>query len=176
MSVWRPNWRRADEYIGIVDWRWEFLRRNPQYHLDWRREIASFYDLKDHSIGDGNDQKFKQQYGLFFPAHPSVSGPTKWNKDALHGWPFFSEPGQTKHKAVFELEHFSVAVVVDLTQDIDAQTALIAKYYKRQQAVLVRQGKIGKLKPAKNHRSLYPLYVRALDAQEAGASTRDMAA
>lgn len=173
---WRPDWRQAQPYIGLRDWRWEFLRRNPQYLADWEKQIAPFYDIADHSLGDGDDADFRRTYDLLFPAHPSLEGPMTWGKDVLAGWPFWTECGERKHKATFELEHFTLALLFDLTRDIDHQVDRIAPALKRMQSDLVRSGKISKPRASKNHRSLYPIYLRALDAESAGASLADMAA
>ena len=42
-----PDWRDAKAYpgwdeIGILGWRWEFLRRNPEYRRDWSRPESTF--------------------------------------------------------------------------------------------------------------------------------------
>ena len=198
-----PDWRDERPYIAThkltaSQWRWEFIRRRPSYREDWvrwfwkgREDVErnkvrllrdkpgwskdealetvmpldeahtervdkgmSSYTLKDPSrqfcywqLDDAvyYTELIERQRPPKRPRPPSIS-PEDWRSYGLGHWQF------------------------DLTKPLPAQFAKAKTNLTKIQNYLY--GKQNKLKP---RRDLWPLYLRALDAKDSGASYNLMA-
>jgi Family of unknown function (DUF6499) len=66
-----PDWRETTGYpqlreTSMSDWRWEFLRRNPQYRHDYQRPDTSLED-------ESRCRYFERVYAMVTPQDPRVS-------------------------------------------------------------------------------------------------------
>ena len=147
-----PNWLNEQAYPRGADltarqWGWEFLRRNPVYVYDW-----SFDQLKpgEFWLREALDPSLS-------PAEPKV----------------FSFAGHTgscfsPNEAIPSLSSTEVAIIFDLALPIDIQLRDAAKMLSRRRA-----GR--RISGPHLRRDKYPVYLRLLDADWAGAKRSEIA-
>ena len=185
-----PDWRNQDAYphhdqLSQEEWRWEFLRRRPGYRRDYL-----WPDSKFRSFSKG--LYFELAYGLPDPADPRISAVdadrynTLWNDDLLTIVPQDSTTSaffrflDDDDRYVTALCHETSRLVrpdsassslflrVDLRRSVPTQLARlkeIASVYQESSSV----------KQVRRRPLLWPVYLRVLDAREAGASYNEIA-
>jgi len=72
-----PNWRDETQYpkpdeASLTEWRWQFLRRSPEYRKDWETYRKDKYPYKIAIEGDPNDAT------LHYPFYPEEHE-RQWN-------------------------------------------------------------------------------------------------
>ena len=186
-----PDWRDKDAYpdpdpdqIHDDKWRWEFLRRRPGYRRDYL-----WPDAKFRSPTKG--LYFELAYGLPDPADPRLSAVDADRYNTLRNDDLLSMNPQDSTSAFFRflddddryvaaLCHETSRLVrpdsassslflrVDLRRSVPKQLAHLKKIAKDcQQSWSVKQ--------VRRRPKLWPMYLRVLDAREAGASYNEIA-
>lgn len=176
-----PAWNDASAYPAHSarhDWRWEFVRRNASYRTEWERRIRPVYDESDNSIGDGAEFKyFVEHFGLVAPLSPSLPGPMLWQHQGTrgHGAPPVRSCDSQARRVRFTLADYEQAMIFDLARPLDEQWAVIKRKLAGDVAFCIEHG-MPTPRTARNHRRMYPLYLRLLDAREQGAKRADVIA
>lgn len=181
-----PDWREANDYpahdeLDLSGWRWEFLRRRHGYRLDWLRP--------DDSFGVSRGRYFQDIYGIEPPANPRLSmrrilkmnEKIKRSRKALfrpHGtsyfFRFFDERLSSRYAHFNELDWIvpprprpsDLFIRIDLQQELRPQFAALQKLLEK-----------NRWRPSvRKHPRRWPLYLRLLDARDAGASYAQCAA
>ncbi len=200
-----PDWRDERAYFAthnltIRQWRWEFMRRRPSYREDWvrwfwqKREDVEKNEARNlrEIPGWSKDQALETVMPLDVDdfiermnkgTYSTIKDPSRqfcdWQLRDGVGYVQFLErrspkrlqphrpPGRTERDWNLDEVHLWK---FDLTKPLRRQFA-IAK------ATLVarQKGVYGKLNSPKPRRALWPLYLRALDAKDAGAGYNLMA-
>jgi hypothetical protein len=180
-----PDWRDQASYPTLdemdqVGWRWEFLRRRHGYRLDWCRDPGEF--------GVSQARYFQDVYGIAPPADPLQSvrqllkkaESFRPSKEALfpsgwgHDFRFVEERLSGRYASFDELSRiippephwYDVYIRMDLRQELQPQFAVLLKLFKR----------IRRPRAVRQHPHRWSLYLRLLDARDAGASYADCAA
>ncbi len=179
-----PDWRDENAYPGvneltIDEWRWEFLRRRNDYREDFARPDESY-------IGESKGRYFERVYFVDRPVDPTRSVNAMKTKKpdtsdpfsnlfppafditfldtdlkALYGDPFTGEHPRG------EAQPYHLDLRVDLTHPLPPQFLRLDRLAKDAQA---------SWKPSlrRPRRSKWPVYLRVLDARDAGAKLREI--
>jgi hypothetical protein len=178
-----PDWRDPTAYpdpkkLWLSDWRWEFLRRNPQYREAYDRPELS---VEDESKG----RYFERVYQLCAPVDPRLSA--KQFAKLTEGEIFHSDhfdnfvgtqslsSKYANHKSEIEriLVHSSYADIFfrcDPLKPLEPQFKAFYEIARRCQ----RSFKKAILKP-RIRKDKWPLYLRVLDARDCEAKYREIA-
>ncbi len=154
-----------------VQWAWEFLRRRADYQQDYETIVRPVLD-DDGSIGDGRTlHLILERYGLIFPMNPAE----RTALDPLFADNFVSEV--TDHgygPQHIEVKAGEVLISFDLNQPLAAQLQRASIVLEADQRHYLR--KAGRVLLKFRERSQkWPLYLRLLDAEAAGAPTAAIA-
>jgi hypothetical protein len=186
MSEWGlPDWQDGSGYEvtgrTINAWRWEFLRRRPDLREEFLAKAARRFEQQlelskaspDLYCGSGpltpDEPGFfvttsKIHGGLEKLPNPRISEQPfqviSW-QDLGASWTQFSSEKPPQDYLRFDL---------DVNSPIEAQLAVVRDAMKEFQ-----QNKFGKLAQNRRRPSKWPLYLRVLDAREAGASWSEIA-
>jgi hypothetical protein len=177
----KRDWRNKADYqftkdLDLNGWAWEFLRRNPEYQKDWKKELNHFLH-KNPSL-----TKKEIDDDCFYIEPALIDCNEKWwilrfvNPDT--DYPLFLDFANS-HGCVYsktqnvELLPGQVAAVFDLNLPIKRQIDLIAlrlplwqKEYKRKGIVKRRQPRIKDF--------CRPSYLRLLDAKADSADNKEI--
>ena len=79
-----PDWREADQYpatdsLTHRQWRWQFLRRRPEFRAEWQAGVHAGKIWFD-TVLTGDPDRCKREYGI-----PTVIDPEIWSCRAC-GW------------------------------------------------------------------------------------------
>jgi len=170
---WRPDWRDPKKYpdpakTRLVQWAWEFLRRNEKY----QQRCSQLQDLK------GPISVFQEEFGIILPVPPNQTSPPEFLHHAVSGRdrPALKYcPEEKPYNVTLSLTPGESLIVFNLGWPIDIQLER-ARAWLKGRAVYLRE--LGDLKTIKstNHVLKFREYLRILDAHSAGASQREMAA
>jgi len=186
-----PDWRDENAYPSVIEltngeneltndeWRWEFLRRRNDYREDFARPDESY-------IGESKGRYFERIYfmgNLADPTRsvkamktkkPDTSDPFSnlfqgnfditfldTNLKALYGDPFTGEHPRGK------AQPYHLDLRVDLTHPLPPQFLRLYRFAKS-----IKSSWQPSLR--RPHRSKWPLYLRVLDAHDAGAKLREI--
>jgi hypothetical protein len=196
-----PDWRdpaaypAADE-LSMQEGRWEFLRRRPAYRRDWLRAPEEFGPCP-------RQRYFGKIYEVFVPVDPrwSISElPTVWRQARGQGTESPSKPRLSERAPFLETllsrrtaklrgrchivrEPPNPAILymwLSFYQLTNVQWAelrrLLDGYLERFYGWHVEQFHNEAPGAVRRRQGLWPLYLRLLDATDAGASRREMAA
>ena len=199
MAGWGvPDWSQGKSYPAPDElpddlWRWEFLRRNPEYRDDWEiyawetyATLTGFpYDQSPDAVLTPNNEEFvadiphsERRYGLKMCPNPRNPRPNVGNlvfencnvvlKEGEG--PRWLEGGWRQDVSVPE---GFVLVQFDLATPWSKQEAA-AKY--QFESLQRARGYTPKSERPKRTRMNWPIYLRLLDARDQGASWREIAA
>ena len=191
-----PDWTRAENYpekMTDLEWRWEFLRRHPDYRnawLEWRGKRRNKWPLP--VMGEGADityvltdnmDEIRTRFGVSVLYDPRVS----MSEDVIsRAGIFYTRPVSVDHESLVRLgaalaaRHDSVEEAIrrvhqdsdgfvdyrfNITEPLEPQLKKARAYLSLEQSE--RHGKKNAYRPS---RELWPLYLRVLDARECGAS------
>ena len=179
-----PDWRDENAYPGEDEltndeWRWEFLRRRNDYREDFARPDESY-------IGESKGRYFERVYFMGNLADPTRSVKAMKTKKpdtidpfsnlfqgnfditfldtdlkALCGHPFDGELPRG------EAQPYHIDLRVDLTYPLPPQFLRLYRFAESAQASW--QPYVRRPRPSK-----WPLYLRVLDARDAGAKLREI--
>ena len=189
-----PDWRDERAYFATRDltdrqWRWEFMRRRPSYREDWvrcfwqKREWVEKNEAmlrRDHILV-GLDWSKDKSLEVAYPddfierCAKGVSGHIKDPSRQFSDWDLQYGVGRVEPKAQprrpreIGARDRRLPVTrgwdIDVSQPLPPQFAAAKVYLARIQKELY-----GKQNTPKPRRAQWPLYLRALDAKDAGAS------
>lgn len=193
-----PDWENAAAYprysgaTAPMSWAWEFLRRNHDYRRFWADEVMPFVMPDgsvdcDASVGKykseevdgkwsewGVNQEAIRRFGLLLWPQDPRSGPT--------GWPLIKgneiyEFGNSlyQHEVTIETSREKVGYIFDLTRPLEPQFEQALQAARRKQAYRIQCGHLKK-KFVRLQTSLYPAYLRLLDAEDADVDRRQIEA
>lgn len=157
-----PDWRDGSAYprgddLTLRQWAWEFLRRDPDYRLDWTEDTG-----KELSRGVTPDQiperrRHWRKYGLKRPLDPTkrVADPPFIRRSPR----VYNGPADL----TLTLGANEMAIIVDLSGSVEDQL---------KEATAALQSRKA---DARIHRDKLPTYLRVLDARLAGASISKIA-
>jgi hypothetical protein len=197
-----PDWLDADAYpkeksTSLSRWWWEFTRRRPDYRTAWenaRDQSSDGYRMADDPAG--LYLKFNMS-GLFDPSKcpGDELALSSWRLGANFSTRAISHPrAQTLEKAKWLAEKFGTSAIsdelqkeqdlakraeehgialyqFDLSRPLPEQLARAAELPECAQEYRFKS----KLNSWKRQRGKWPLYLRCLDADDAGASLKQMA-
>jgi Family of unknown function (DUF6499) len=183
-----PDWRDASAYpttdeFSLDEWHWEFLRRNHDYRRDYFRPRDSFGE-------DGRYRYFKLKYKIV-----ELADPRRSVRDMLNPEPsnepedgnalptlfapdfavrFMDQNISTCYSTKLEIQRLledaeihHLFLRINLRRPLDPQFRILKQLAKTAQRWDWNQGRLNIRRP---HRRNWPLYLRALDARDAGAS------
>ena len=170
-----PDWRDASAYptLGLEGdqtalpdffWKWEFLRRDPQYRQDWQTHRRQAHP-KVLAFSREDDQTLERDVDFYPEEYPEI-WPEVWRLIRVYGLarlphPGLARPNLLSFRAVPEDE---VLISIDLAQSLRPQLDNYFRYLKKHQ----KHG-YQKLKRTREvDRQKWPLLLRILDAREVG--------
>ena len=181
-----PNWKDPKAYEKKRDrtgWAWEFMRRNAKYRDDFAKAAKAWKAIprkKFMYVGPGaiEAERLSRELGakwgqLGAIADPScdavpkftLSGPTQ--PDGQQVDDFYYEPDQSGH---FIQKPEFATLTFDLRRPLRPQL-------KRAGSLLqAREKRVKSIKPARSSETTWGLYLRVLDAKEAGVKTSEIIA
>ena len=189
-----PRWRDADAYPSPTtdhQWRWEFLRRRPDYRRAWVDhfdEVQARFDLIHAECGLGPDvpRDFYRSVGtsLREVCKPfgvrNIAAPWLAEQLPLNWSPTFGSSIErpTEHARIQSLVERGkereaegiMHLAFDLTRPFDEQIDRVRKHFESHQAD--RLGAV--IKPARQHKRNWAQYLRAIDARDQGATYEDL--
>lgn len=173
-----PDWTDESAYptareLGINQWRWEFLRRNQDYR-------KFFSGISDPFLTD-EENHLIETFGLLIPVDPSLSVRALLAYPVSELWPApdfddlvrFSDTTLSRNYSdAWELPQrfFQHAKPYHLFLRLDLRKPLTPQFNRLQQIARNGQAAWGRARIKKPHTNNWPLYLRALDARENGAS------
>jgi hypothetical protein len=191
-----PDWTKREEYPAPCDrgqmtvWAWEFLRRNPEYRVFWKVKIEPFIDMTGGHLPPLKELKarlvpggiyrdaagnfwlyldeLRARFGVENPSPPQSATPSHFAANYI-SW-VENERGEDQR---ISLERHQVAYIFDLTRPLKHQFKMAWKSATLQQKYKQESGVIN-LKKSRNRAENYVLYLRILDADEAGARPKDI--
>jgi Family of unknown function (DUF6499) len=174
-----PDWRDAAAYpspdeLTLEQWRWEFLRRNHDYRRDYFRDSDSFG-------AESRARYFERVYHILHPFDPmqsvrsilsdsadgSIFGPSfeaVFVESRLQHW--YCDMYELKSRVLSDAEPHHLFIRVDLKRPLEPQFHALKQIAKNAQ----RSWNGGKINVRRAHKRNWPLYLRVLDARDAGAS------
>ena len=192
-----PNWMDEKTYPtpeGINDtfWRWEFLRRRPDYREDWDRYYPQTYT---YDVACANDPNYPTRFRkkVFPPEHPGFKArmPNSLEKYHLSGLPnpaiakpwvlsFDSNYGRIYfgqgpdwlaggEEVSLCLSEWQVAAVFDLKKPLPAQIDKVKSDLMEWQT-----HQFGRNLERRKCRDEWPQYLRVLDAVDQGIPFREI--
>ena len=187
MTKWGvPDWHDVTAYPADLphrEWWWEFTRRHPDYRVMW--EGAAALDSHDYRCAPDVDA-FRLRFQLSVIRDPAQLF-TDWQLMHYHYGPNYAR--SPREPLLKQLDHPSIAHSLaaasrrqkfqedkghtlynfDLSQPLGPQFERAKQYLKTIQAEL-----FGKQNARKNRTLNWPLYFRALDAKDDGATYAKM--
>jgi hypothetical protein len=176
-----PDWTKREEYPAPCDpgqmtvWAWEFLRRNSAYRKFWMEKIQPFIGVSGWIDRDtaGNFWPYlddlRTRFGVELPSPPQSATPSHFTANYI-SW-VQNERGDNQR---ISLERHQVAYIFDLTRPLKHQFEKARKSATREQERRQKSGAID-LKASRNRDDeKFVLYLRILDAKEAGARPKDI--
>lgn len=198
---WRPDWRDPEQYpdpesTSMLQWAWEFLRRNPEYQKDYERWAAlpTVYsdgalfeeDLtethKGGQIGSKEQALFDALPAKYWvmkmadPAQPfddDVRERLAFN--SFHGpaWAFY-HPNMSEPQKLEASEPGDVLMRFNVAIPIPVQLRRAQPVLERLQELNKGSDLVQPINP-RAQRNLYPCHLRILDARAAGVSVPEIA-
>lgn len=188
-----PDWRDRNTYPRPEDlndtfWRWEFLRRRPDYRQDWEKSYPPSYAF-DRACADDPAYPTRFHKRIFSPDHPAfrarmpdslekyhlsglpnpaIAKPWMLSFDSNYGRMYFGqgpdwlEGGEEIHLRVSE---WRVAALFNLKKPLPAQMEKITLDLMKWQ-----EYQMGRNVERRKCRDEWPTYLRVLDAVELGWS------
>lgn len=189
-TEWRsgvPDWEDPTAYPETDDldsqlWRWQFLRRREDYREDWlywapRTHDSQFFRCQkigpEHLEFQARMPGAFDKYSLFAllnPANPCPFYlrflPTFGYIETGRGLSYYRGGKLTE----LDLPEGTVAVTFDLTQPLKPQLARV-----KRALVELQERRAGRRVERRRHPEKWPLYLRVLDARDAGATWETIA-
>lgn len=171
-----PDWRDPAQYPrdrSMLQWAWEFLRRNPEYRAGWCEHIKPSYDPAwqpnvgtnvgpAHGVPADKQAVLVHRFGLeTFPPSPDDDRPPLFIRTALRY--------TTEREARMLLYPGQIAVIFDLTRPVERQMAAWKKLFTE---LKKRAGH----REHRNRTKLFASYLRVLDGVTAGATHTEIGA
>lgn len=185
-----PDWRTPSAYpapdeLDDLEWRWEYLRRRHGYRLDWLRPELDFHPAS-------RQRYFLDVYELDFPCDPRqsvrdlavyVSSTARRGTEDVFLFPasglipFRRALLSDLFATLDDLDRIIPAAAsaddifarFDLAQPIKPQLEQIGYLLEK-----LRAEAYGDEAASRRRRQLWPIYLRLLDASDAGASLSEM--
>ena len=170
-----PDWLDKTAYpskLSLTEWRWEFLRRREAYRRDFLNNVER--ELKKYLAETGkpcpvprDSVDFRcfmpdsmEKYGVTYLLNPAAPRPRLQQFPHTYGYPL-------RVGEVLGAER--IAIVFDLTMNMDEQFDLARRTFKIQ-----RRAHVGEIKQGRLHKPKFVLYLRVLDAREAKAKWEEI--
>ena len=194
----KPNWKDPDDYDSLKNldssqWAWEFLRRNPAYIKEWemltegltkeqRREApwsllkaglnisVSKWDggrwgLYSEILNPDLTIEYRHRNIQFIPWGGSIARPIISSPRTHPGMRFFTGPNYQEGAVLFQF-NFNLPI----TPQIEVVKRELLKLQKESREKGIRTRNV--FRP---HRDEWPILLRILDAQAAGAKNKEIA-
>ncbi|KRC11516.1 hypothetical protein ASE11_19100 [Hydrogenophaga sp. Root209] len=189
-SLGVPRWMDAKAYpsdrpLSASQWRWEFLRRRPDYRKAWVDHFDKCQARYDEMDKDGLLKDRREEYrgvgstwrdvcepfGVERIAAPWLAEPGVHFWRTTYGWamgaPSLDVPIESIVDRHNELEYKGIMLFAfDINRPFKEQAERVQHFFEARQ----REERGGVLKPQRQHVSLWPNYLRALDARDQGAT------
>ena len=165
----------------LVQWAWEFLRRNPRYQQDWVEKaepvVTSRGEYDKSLISkelDAEIKEIEQKYGIMRVQDPKDG---RWP-------PAFSSEFVSMYGCPTSLDSIQWAIQVgpgelyvkfNLKRSISGQIEVVRGWIENYQRDLVNSGRRPKPRQTRNWRDKWPMYLRVLDARAADVSLNEIA-
>ena len=181
-----PNWRDESAYPSpsqtLWYWRWDFTRRRPDYRKAWQQEGTIEYggevDVEklvekflNPNLQDSKDKQRKRLVERF--GYPDLEDPKNEQRKMFPGPDVRALEPEDDKKPIIELAHLRassaragehlVRVTFDIDRPLSVQIEAATGFLKSYQEDLH-----GKVLQRRLHREKWPLYLRIIDARDAG--------
>lgn len=174
MGVRLPNWRKAADYsfpeaFSPNRWAWEFLRRNPDYQVDWTAALSRFLSVVGEFEGwtegarsdDPEDPEFyllvgeKDRWHLAALLNPATDEPNRLGFQLDFGTVRILKEGKAlkSRGQAYPLAEFNLHLPL-----VPQLEAVERKLRLAQERLKIRPRRV------KNYRRLWAQYLRLLDA------------
>ncbi len=194
-----PDWKKPEDYeypddLDRCGWTWEFLRRNPEYRQEFEKSQKlhlPIYDPPKHKGESDNawmhrvireDRDPKQlhpyvYYAIKWRMQPPIHDPEN-NQPPVFLSPFPVEAHRWDHLSDYYINEADEAPTTQRTEYsvlvFDLRRPIKEQLRQARLQLKVRESQVQK----SEHRNLQPsqwqIYLRLLDAKEAGAGTKDI--
>jgi hypothetical protein len=163
---WRPDWRDRHSYPhpteSVTFWRWEFLRRDPEYQADYAASLPADAEklASRHLFGEGLREppaELTEKYGLEFLPDPIRDLPP--GLEMVRNWRDRG-PLDDDELAVYQEAGF-FPVMFDLSLPLDEQ-------FEEMKPMLERAAKRRGLSADRSHKAMWRTYLRFMDAEAVG--------
>ncbi len=176
-----PNWKDPKAYPKDLDragWAWEFMRRNQTYRTDYARVAASWEKVprigRLHFSGKAYDvDRLARDLGAKWGQLDPIANP---DQDGVPRF-FLAGPIEPDSEQVqtFYCEHEESGLVLQrpefATLTFDLRRPLPPQLRRAESLLVIRRKGISVVRPARSSEKQWLLYLRVLDAKEAGAKT-----
>lgn len=174
-----PNWLDAGLYpqptgpFALLDWAWQFLRRNHEYRRVWLDKVAPFLE-EDGALSE--DYVHPAEFGKFglslaWPHSPADDHRGEFDFAATWVKEIRRVKGGGSRNV--RLADHEVAYVFDLSKPLEPQIINIRKQVdSTQKRWLKKTGST--LEPVRARTDKYVIYLRILDADDAGALDKEI--
>ena len=179
-----PDWHDEEAYpnpddLTLTEWRWEFLRRTNDYREDFLLHVEE--ELKRHRSVTGEEHPVaanspdfcprmlgsERKYGVYYLRNPAASGPGLGQFARTYGRVFTDVTRGVLPKLLEEDQR--IVITFDLTKPIQPQLDTAKEIFERHQ-----RGESVIIRPRRRHRVKWSLYLRVIDARDAGATWEEI--
>jgi hypothetical protein len=197
------NWRNPEDYkhlasLDLGAWAWEFLRRNPGYREAWAwwklddlidtanpvstlagsQDISAIQDNRNRRLALATKDAGK--WGLLYPLSPNddavtvaARGEPRWRRDTSPWEPIIlhDNTALNEYRQTFDLSPHVQFVALHFERPLQKQIRQLEELVKRYRD----NHALSSTADPMSHPDKWPLYLRAIDAKDAGATYGQMA-
>lgn len=188
-----PRWKNSEEYSDSesrtdLQWRWEFLRRRPDYRAAWVNnydECQAYYDrLNSEGLLDNRD-RYRAVGSTYItvcePFHTNRIDAPWLDKPGMHFWNFtygWALGTLSEHVPIDSLvaaskrreDRGQMLFAFDLNRPFDDQIEKVRAFFEGAQSE-----RLGlKLLKNRQHKRKWGTYLQAIDARDQGATYEDL--
>lgn len=183
VSKWNPDWKIESNYPNpknapLLQWSWEFLRRNSEYQEDFKR--INDYVLKNSKFGEDMLEDIKNHYyvmlikicekyqitGVVNPVAPFSSNVLTFIRFQDSHYPFFYfSDEEIESKKIKPIEEDEVVIKLNVSLPINPQLQRAKRTLNHQRDSLIKKGIIKNIDNKRLREENYRDYLRIYDAR-----------
>ena len=180
MTKWGlPEWTKEKEYPAPAGpekmsiWAWEFLRRWPEYRTFWTEKVEPYIGDRGWICHDANGNwwphldELETRFGVYSPSPPQSTTPSRFRAYSARRVEYDGRESQQIYLKMHGAAFFYDNSRLTLPQQFAAGLAAALRAQEDRQKSGAINPKTSRKRPEK-----YVLYLRILDAEEAGAEPK----